>query len=249
MFLHRSVFQAVTNKTLRLFLFCFILWNSVSAQKILSVDSLQNNESGVYCEKLNSWTQNNGVVFFCTKDYSLSEYKKQLDFFESSKIDSAHPPFLSFILFNEYDNISKNPFLINSGLKDSIISQIECFLVCSNKSNVDRALKMFSQNYFIINQIENHSIYQIGLKGICPKDITYSISLYYDLIYEVFNPQYSTEERVVFLEVQNIKLLNEIELLKTVLKNLEANQNKTNNELNTRIQKMELQKKNHNAKE
>ena len=249
MFLHRSVFQAATNRTFLLFLFSLVLSKPVIAQKVWIIDSILNNESGISIDKIKSWTKNNGVVFFCSKDYTLSEYKKQIDFLESSKIDSTRPPHLSYILFNEYDNISKNPFLINSGIEDSMINQIECFLVCNNKSNVERALKMLSQNYFVVNQIENESIYQIGLKGICPKDITYSISLFYDLIYEIFNPQFTIEERLIFLEDHNRQLSKEIEQLKAVLKEFEANQKKANEDNNDRIQKLEIQKKNPNGKD
>jgi hypothetical protein len=210
---------------------------------MLTIDSLQKNEIGISSSNLKAWTKNNGVVFFCTRDYSIQEYKKQLEFFETSKIDSTTPPYLYFILFNEYDQISKNPFLINSGIGDSIITQIECYLVCSNKKNVDRAMRIFAENYTLLNQIEGENIFHIGIKGSCPKDLTYSISLFYDLIYEIFNPQYSSEEKLE-LQGESIKLLTkEVERLKAQIKELEEEMQKSSETFDNRLKKLENPKK------
>ncbi len=192
------------------------------AQEILNLDSLNKNESSISLEVLKGWAGNNGGVFFCSNDYPIFKYENQMNLFEKSKIDSAQPPCITFMLFYEQDQISKNPFLQKSGFQDSIINQVEFYLVCSNSVNVKRALNLFQNNFRVINQIED--IYQVGLKGICPVDIPHSISLYYDLIYEVFNPQYSLEEKLE-LQTEIIEALtNNIKQLDQRIKQLEENQ-------------------------
>jgi hypothetical protein len=197
--------------------------------------------SRIALNDLKSWTKNNGGVFFCSRDYSSSQYEHQLSLFEKSKIDTTQPPYLTFVLFNEYDQISKNPSITNYGFQDSIINQVEFYLVCSNKRNVNRAMKLFADNFYVIYQLQD--IYQVGLKGICPKDITYSISLYYDLIYEVFNPQYTSEEKID-LQGQQIKsLMMEIEQLKKQIEDFEKEQNNTNVSFINRLSKLESKRK------
>jgi hypothetical protein len=229
------------------FILCFGFGIDSLSQSILTIDSLKDNKEGIAIDNFKSWTKNNGVLYFCSNDYSLSQYKKQLEFFEISKIDTVNPPYLKLLLFNEYDQISKNPFLINSGFKDSTISQIECFVICTKKENVDRAIKIYEQNFFIKDSFENEGIYQIAIRGICPRDLTFSISVYYDLIYEIFNPHYSMEERLLFQEDKINQLLQEIEQLKDSILKLEKNQNESIEDIIDRIEYLESTKKRSNG--
>lgn len=248
MFLLRLVFQVAAHSKWLLSLFIFWGIQNVSfAQNFLKLDSLKNNETLISSENFKIWTKNNGAVFFCSKDYSIAEYKYQIDAFEIDKVDTSNPPYISFVLYSEFDQISKNPYIINSGFEDSLVNQIECYVVCADKEKLERALKIYNQNYFILNEIKGENIYQIALKGICPKDLTFSISLYYDLLYEIFNPQYTTEEKLLINE-EAIKSLNkETEDLKNRIKVLEETVKQMNKTLNERLMNLESRKKNTNG--
>lgn len=210
------------------------------SQNSVLIDSLPKSKYKISNEDIQSWTRNNnGVIFFCTKDYKDDSYLKQSQLFEISKLDSLKQIQINYITYEEFDNNSKNPYLINSGIKDSIINQIECFIVCEDSSNLNRAIKMYSPNFFILNCNKNKNIYQLSFKGICPKDLTYSISLYYDLIYEIFNPQYTTEEKLVKQEKTIVELKNELETLKKQQIEFEKNYSKEKEEFLNRISQLE----------
>ena len=193
------------------------------SQKKSFIDSLPKNQNSVSMSEVSKWSRDYGVIFFCTNDYPEKAYLKQSTLFEFNKCDTLKPISLKYVLFDEYDNNSKNPFLSNTGFKDSIINQIECYIICENKTNVYRAIKMFAPNFFLLNQNEKFNLYQISFAGICPKDLTYSISLYYDLIYEIFNPQFTIEEKLEFQEKLIFQLRNEMEVLKMKMKEFEKN--------------------------
>ena len=192
------------------------------SQKILHIDSLKKDSVKISPTQIKQWTKNeNGVIFFCTNDYPIQSYEIQLKNFKISKIDSLKPFSVNYILYNEYDNNSKNPFFQFSGIKDSVINQIECYIICDNKDNLNRAIKLFSPNFYILSKNEEMNLYQLSFKGICPKDLTYSISLYYDLIYEIFNPQYTLEEKIRLQEFAIIDLNKKLEKLNKQIIELE----------------------------
>ncbi len=192
------------------------------SQKILHIDSLKKDSVKISHTQIKKWTKNeNGVIFFCTNDYPIQSYEIQLKNFMISRIDSMKPFSVNYILYNEYDNNSKNPFFQFSGIKDSVINQIECYIICDNKDNLNRAIKLFSPNFYILSENEEMNLYQLSFKGICPKDLTYSISLYYNLIYEIFNPQYTLEEKIKLQEIAIINLNKQLEILSKKIVELE----------------------------
>ena len=207
------VSQCVSKNVLKASMLLFISFPSIG-QELIKIDSIKENEIPVTIGLMDSLTNNNGVIFFCTKDYSNEQYKYQASLFDHNKIGAGNNVSINFILFKEFDNISKNPFISDYGIKDSIISQIECYIIIYDSVKLFRAVNIYSQNFYIKNSKIEIGIYQIGFKGICPKDLTYSISLYYDLIYEIFNPNYTTEERLSHLEIENRELRNELRIIK-----------------------------------
>ncbi len=215
------VFQGVNpKKSLLIVLLIGFISLDAFSQNLVKIDSLVENEKPISLDQLKMLSKNNGVIFFCSKDYEIEQYKAQASLFDFSKLDSNKTTSVNFILFREYDNISKNPFITNSGFKDSLISQIECYLVSQDSSNINRALEIFGKNFYILNNNKEKGFYQLSFKGICPKDLPSSISLFYDLIYEIFNPNYTTEERLSRLENENRQLRVELIKINEEIKNL-----------------------------
>ena len=217
------------------------------SQKILHIDSLKKDSLRISHNQIKQWTKNeNGVIFFCTNDYPIQSYEIQLKNFKISRIDSMKPFSVNYILYNEYDNNSKNPFFQFSGIKDSVINQIECYIICDNKDDLNRAIKLFSPNFYILNKNEEMNLYQLSFKGICPKDLTYSISLYYDFIYEIFNPQYTLEEKIKLQEFAIIQLNKKVETLNKQIIDLEKKNQVDINEIKAKLKSFETIEKKRN---
>jgi hypothetical protein len=162
-----------------------------------------------------------GIVFFCPNNYNIdsSEYLDQLYAYRfSERLDSTIN--VLGLSYENMDAVSKNPVI------DSIyISELDCFIVCQDSALIKRAVQMNPYFGFYSKGLPV-GVYAITIedKLACPKNLAAKIMFYQEVLFEIFDPQYTKQEQIDQLRneinVTNIKheediktLLHEIEIL------------------------------------
>jgi hypothetical protein len=175
---------------------------------------------------LDSWYKgfDNCVIFFCPNTYGMNEYIDHMDNLLNSDVYGAIENLKTIFVYYPFSTVrSKNPYISNSGLlKDSIIDELNCFVFTSSEKLLKRSIGGVYSDFNFIKDKQRH-LYKLGINEnfVCPKDIPARVALFQEPISEIFNPNYSVEERISFLEEKNkayeseiTSLLNELELLK-----------------------------------
>ena len=211
----QNVYNSITvmNKLLLLLIFLPFFGNT---QVVYSTDSIIDNTIGLTESNFNKWSKNNeGVVFFCPlSNLKDSNYIKASQFFKNDiRFNRTNIKF-TLVFYRENDiNNSLNPYLKKIFSKDSIINQLQGFAITKNNKNVIRAKKKFSYRFKIKSESIINGIYKIELEDVaCPKDLSTKTTMYLDMINEIFDPIYSSDEKIEILE-QKVKDL-EIALFK-----------------------------------
>lgn len=175
---------------------------------------------------LDSWHKgfDNYVIFFCPNTYEINEYKYHLNKLSSSDDYGAIENLKTIFVYYPFSTVrSKNPYIVNSGLlKDSIIDELNCFVFTRSEKTLKRSIGGVYSDFNFVKDKQRH-LYKLGVNEnfVCPKDIPARVALFQDPISEIFNPNYSVEERLAFLEDKNKEyesvisnLLDELKLLK-----------------------------------
>ena len=192
-------------------------------QVVYSTDSIIDNTIGLTESNFQKWSINNeGVIFFCPLSNLIdSNYIKASEYYKNDiRFNKINLKF-TLVFYREHDiDNSLNPYLKNIFSKDSIINQLQCFVITKNNKNVTRAKKKFSNRYKIKSESIINGIYKIELEDIaCPKDLSTKTAMYLDMINEIFDPLYSSDEKIEILEqkvkdleIAFIKLTNELKV-------------------------------------
>jgi hypothetical protein len=210
------------NKLLLLLIFLPFIGKT---QVVYSTDSIIDNTIGLNESNFQKWSINSeGVIFFCPlSNLKDSNYIKGLDFFKNEiRLNKTNIKF-TLVFYRENDiNNSLNPYLKKIFSKDSIINQLQCFVITKNNNNVTRAKKKLSNRFKIKSESIINNIYKIELEDVaCPKDLATKTSMFIDMINEIFNPLYTSDEKIEILEqkvkdleIAFIKLSNELKVNK-----------------------------------
>ena len=215
--LFQNVFNStiVMNKFLLIILFFPFFGLS---QTTYNNDSIIDNSKGISITNFTKWSKNNeGIIFFCPlSNLTDSNYIKASDIFKKDERFNKFNGKFTLVFYKENNiNNSKNPFLNKIFTKDSIINQLQCFVVTKNCKSIERVKQKFIKKYQIKNEFLPLGIYRIEIEDIaCPKNLATKTGLYLEILNEIFVPIYSTEEKLEMLELRIKSLENEIRLLK-----------------------------------
>ena len=162
-----------------------------------------------------------GIIFFCPSNYAIEkdEYWSSLDGIKkSSRIDST----ISVIGIS-YRNM--NASIENPKIDSLQISELDCFLILNDSINLSRAARI-DNNFYYFTEGLPEGIYGVKIRDgvVCPKNLAAKIQVYYDFLFEVFSPKYSTKEQFQMLEeklhLQNEHYLKEMNELKKTIEQL-----------------------------
>lgn len=188
-----------------------IFSNSSFAQIKVNYDSIKDNSIGITSLKFNQWSnKKEGVYFFCPigEDYIDSAYIKQSKVYEKDVRITSFTGVISFVFYKENNNNSKNPYLSDRyKTNDSIINQLQCFVLLNSEKNIKRAKKIIGEKFNYKVDKHNSNLYRIDITDFaCPKDLPSKTVFYLDVLNEILVPKYTLEEKVEFLE-QRVKKL------------------------------------------
>jgi hypothetical protein len=191
--------------------------NLLFAQNKVKYDSIKDNSIGLSTLKFNQWSDNQeGVYFFCPtgEDYVDSAYIKQSKVYEKNERIPSFTGVITFIFYKESNNNSKNPFLVDRyKTNDSIINQLQCFVLLKSEKNIKRAQKIMGEKFNYKVDKYNSNLYRIDITDFaCPKDLPSKTAFYLEILNEILVPKYTLEEKIEILE-QKVKDL-EIALIK-----------------------------------
>lgn len=215
----------------KIFLFLFVLLQFVNGfgQQFEFYD-LKSKE--ITETQIKEWSKDvkNCVIFFCSDNYDQKLYSEQSEMLKNSKEYMELKEVRTVFVYYPFDskNNSKNPFLEGTSFaSDSILNELVCLIISEDSLHVERSLKNNYANKYEYNRDKAHSYYMVDIsKGyICPKDIPSKIILFMDGIVEMFNPHFSTDEKIYKLNSENDELRKEIDTLKY---QQEINQEKIN---------------------
>ncbi len=192
-------------------LICFIFSSKIFSQIKLRYDYIKDNSIGLSTLKFNQWSNNQeGIYFFCPigEDYVDSAYIKQSEVYEKDGRIASFTGAITFIFYKESNNNSKNPFLLDRyKTNDSIINQLQCFVLLKSEKNIKRAQKIMGEKFNYKVDKYNSNIYRIDITDFaCPKDLPSKTAFYLEILNEILVPKYTLEEKVEFLE-QRVKKL------------------------------------------
>ena len=216
-------------------LYLFLFTNLCYSQIKLSFDSIKKNSDGIKLSEFENWSQKKDLVlFFCPISDGITDslYLKKTEGYTKDIRFKEFQGEFKLIFFKEFDNNSKNPYIIN-GYKnnDSIINQLQCFILLSKGENLVRAKKKFDDKFDYVKVGNENNLFELKISDFaCPKDLPSKMIFYVDFLNEIFNPIYSIEEIVDKLTQRILILESEVNKLNTeILKfnHLEKENNKT----------------------
>ena len=199
-------------KAITFIILLIISFDSFGQNKV-SYDSIKDNSKGITLDDFKKWSyQNQAVIFFCPigDDYKDSVYIKQSKVYERDTRIVEFSGKIKFIFYKENNNNSKNPFLINTyKTNDSIINQLQCFVLLNSDKNLKRAEKIIGEKFKYKADKNNSNLYRIDITDlVCPKDLPSKTVFYLEILNEILVPKYTLEEKFEQLEfrVKNLEL-------------------------------------------
>ncbi len=192
------------------------------SQVKISFDTIKKNSDGIKLSDFENWSKKNDLIlFFCPVSDGISDslYSKKTEGFIKDDRFQGFKGEFKLVFYKEFDNNSKNPFIYNSyQTNDSIINQLQCFVLLSNDENLIRAKKIFKDKFEYTKVGVLNSLFELKISDfVCPKDLPSKMVFYLDFLNEIFNPIYSIEEiveklthRILVLESKVNKLNCEI---------------------------------------
>jgi hypothetical protein len=176
----------------------------VSSQIEYDIISINNNKETKIIDSLKS-LNNKTIFFFCPILYydSIMYKSKVLELVRSKKMSSMNNLKIHFFLFKEdpINNSKGIPFKSEDSKQNLSIGQLECFFLNCDKNLVQRARSKDKFNFEYTQPFANENLYRIQIVDTnkCFKELPERIPFYTDFIKEVYNPSYSLEEKIDFL--------------------------------------------------
>ena len=158
-----------------------------------------------------------GVLFFCPNNYNIEDSSYMLELNEIKTSPRIAPSIqVAGISYENMDKFDDNPRI------DSVlISELDCFIFIKDSFLLNRALKL-NPNFGFVKEGLPDGVYRLKIedKKSCPRNLAAIIYYYQNLLFEIFDPQYTVQEQ---LKILNDKIIqqNEDYQIKIDIQNLE----------------------------
>lgn len=189
------------------------------------------------------------ILFFCPiRELDSTTFKlKSNELLKSEAISNIGELNFYFFYFKEsLKNNSKGIILrgIDTTLRPLPIGQFECFFVNFNKKNVTRAKEKNEFQFEIKEPFINENILRVTIidTNVCFKNIQGRIPFYDVFISESINPNYSIDEKLIFLKDTINKLHNNVLLLEQNYRKLEERLDKIESVNNPKSNNQDIDK-------